>query len=219
METFPAVADKTHIAPPWVLTAAQLAAAAPLFAVKQPVPVMDGWLGLPFRPRALTIESRPSNGSWPLTSPISAPSGEVIVDVLGISESGGTYYRRFGLNQYQPAVIPCEFLRNAQVRALKNAGADRDLVVVATNGYPPSTGIPMILAETYTVAGTYLVPPGATGFTAGTADPGFSWATTNDDGLAAAVPAPTVVGVIQTVAGSRFTTTVAPVTLVWRIFP
>lgn len=203
----------------WVLTAAQLVAAAPSLSAGRPISLVDGWGGAPFRARSLFVLARKASVSMLGAGPVAtAGAGDIVLEVEGISTGGSLYLRRFTVGPYQTAWIPTDGLLDVRVRVLRVATSGYDLAAIATDGDSPPRPPPLILGQSSIQPGTYYVPPGAYELVPATPDPGFSWSTTSDVGGTTTIPVATVVGQVQAVAGARFTVAVGGgFSCLWRI--
>lgn len=150
-------------------------------------------------------------------APRVAAAGAITVQVAGILESGGQYYRRFQIPVNRAYRLDIEFLQSLRVDVLGSTLINGVLWGVVTER---SSSIQVAdvayFSEEYAAAGRYLTPPGADLVTAVAADGGFAWelstinATFNlTDALAAGVPVD--------VKSGLFVTTVANLRLAWRI--
>lgn len=174
---------------------------------------IDG--GAPFPARTLLIETRSSQE--PPTVPFDV-AGNIVLQLTGLCRDGSAYYRRFAVGAWGGVAFYIEPFNGFEVEVLGSNMPGFDLVITATEGDEAANPAPLLLPEVR-VAGTWLVPWGATEMVPMVADPGFSWLISDANGSLLTIPAPAVAGVVQQALGLRYTTTASPFGLVWRIRP
>lgn len=184
------------------------------------IPVLfDGWTECPFVPRTLWLEVKPPPDSAPAPSSFATVPGGGMVNIRLSGLQGNAVYRRdFALWLYQSVQIDISNWFNGKVEVLGNSLPNASLVGTFTSEEMHTTVQPVLfLPYVYTATGTFVVPPGALEVCAGVPDAGFSWASTALDTSVVAIPDALPAGGFRSSKGGRFTTTVAPLPLLWRI--
>ena len=169
----------------------------------------------PFPAKTLLIETRTTQE--PPIVPFDV-SGNIVLQFKGLCENGSAYYRRFAVGAWGGVAFYIEPFNGYEVEVLGSNMPGFDLIITATQGDEAANPAPLLYPEVR-VAGTYLVPWGATEMVPTVADAGFTWLSADANGSTVSIPAPAVAGVVQQALGLRYTTTASPFGLVWRIRP